>query len=312
VRSLITLLLLAWSWEAIEPLPEAREQHACEVCGHHLYVAAGGCQGRHTATMYRYDLIDGGPWVRCADAPSAVQSPCMRAVNGRLYFIGGHDSTRGAAGGKTSTVGEYDPIRDRWALRAPIPTAREDMGSAVLDGEIWIFGGLDNRGHARPRDVEVYSPALNQWRAGALWPRPRCLGDFACADGRDVYLVSGTVTMNGYPRLTPSLAVEMFREGQFVPLPPIPAGHCYAEVESIGGIVYVIAGATEDCRTVTDRIDRFDIGAGRWLSPISMPYGARSVGAAQYRGRLYVTGGWRDGQDLHDAWRLTLTGGTLE
>ena len=26
----------------------------------------------------------------------------MRCVNGKLYFIGGHDSTKGAAGGKTN------------------------------------------------------------------------------------------------------------------------------------------------------------------------------------------------------------------
>jgi len=252
--------------------------------------------------MYRYDL-DARTWTRCADAPSVVQSPIMRCVGQRLYFIGGHDSRKGL-GGKTGTVGEYDPRTDRWTIKTPMPTPREDMGSAVLDREIWIFGGIDNRGHTITSSVEVYDTATDTWTTRAEWTTPRCLGDFACSDGETIYLISGTCTMRGYPDLQASLRPQCYRRGLFAYLPTMPCGHCYTEVEILHGIIYVFGGAVTHWKKASDVVDRFDTASNQWLNPCRMPYAAAGVAACQHGGQLYLSGGFRDGQFLREFWAI--------
>lgn len=247
--------------------------------------------------MYRYDFR-AGAWSQCASVPHPVQSPIMRRVNGKLYFIGGHDSTKGSAGGKYNTCAEYDPVEDQWVLRAPMPTAREDMGSAVIGREIWVFGGLDNRGHYITSDVEVYDTATDTWATRAQWPNPRALGDFACTDGSAIYLISGTTTMDGYPSLSPTLIPQVYENGIFCDLPPMPQGHCYADVELLDGCIYIFGGAVTAVRSYSDRAERFDVRRRTWLDPLEMPYQANSIAATQHRGRLYITGGWYEGQFL--------------
>jgi hypothetical protein len=287
------------AWQKLPDMPAGKAQHACESCGDSLYVVAGGSNGLHVSTMYRYDFRLGA-WLECASAPQRVQSPIMRCVNGKLYFIGGHDSTKGAAGGKTPVCAEYDPDGDCWTLKTPMPTPREDMGSAVIGREIWVFGGLDNRGHFITSDVEVYDTVTDTWTTRAEWPNPRCLGDFACTDGRAVYLMCGTCTMDEYPCLQPSLTPQAYEDGIFYDLPPMPHGHCYTEVELLDGIIYVFGGAAVSAGHDTDIVDRFDTRQRVWLAPLQMPYSANGLAAAQHRGRLYVTGGWRYGQFLRD------------
>jgi hypothetical protein len=299
----LAIVLCMLAGVKLPDMPAGKAQHACESCGNSIYVAAGGCDGLHVSTMYRYDFRVGA-WSECAPAPSRVQSPVMRCVNGKLYFIGGHDSTKGAAGGKTPVCGEYDPDTDRWTLKTPMPTAREDMGSVVLGREIWVFGGLDNRGHYITSNVEVYDTATDTWTTREEWPNPRCLGDFACTDGRAVYLMSGTCTMDGYPDLVPSATPQVYEAGIFYDLPPMPQGHCYTEVELLDGIIYLFGGAVNSAYSACDTIDRFDARQRVWLSPLKMPYVANSVAATQHRGRLYVTGGWRDGQFLRDFYMI--------
>lgn len=246
--------------------------------------------------MFRYDL-GGQAWVECAPAPERVQSPVMRCVNGRLYFIGGHDSTKGV-GGKTNVCAQYDPDTGVWTRRSPMPTAREDMGSAVIGREIWVLGGLDNRGHLLTAGVEVYDTVADTWTTRDEWPTPRCLGDFACTDGRAIYLISGTSTMRDYPSLWPSVTGQVYEDGFFYDLPPMPQGHCYTEVEMLNGCIYVFGGASTSTGSSTLRIERFDTRRRIWLDPLEMPYEGNGIGVTQHRGKLYISGGWRGEQFL--------------
>ena len=151
-------------WQRLADMPEGKWGHASVGCENGIYVAGGGDdQGKHTATMFAYDLAT-NQWRRCADAPTARQSEVLAAVNEKVYWIGGHDSTLGEKGGKTDMCAVYDPRTDQWTVKSPMPTAREDMGSAVIGDEIWIWGGVDNRGHAVTQAVEVYDTVKDSWR----------------------------------------------------------------------------------------------------------------------------------------------------
>src|SRR5512145_2901172 len=56
------------------------------------------------------------------------------------------------------------PALGRWFTRAPLPTARQEMALALLDGKIYVPGGFI-RGGAGTALVEVFEPAANEWSA---------------------------------------------------------------------------------------------------------------------------------------------------
>ena len=285
-------------WTRLADMPQPREQHGFEALNGILYVVCGQSAPRtHERTVYAYNITN-NTWTTKAPAPIAMQSPILRAVNDKLYLIGGYDSTIPL---KYDTTFEYDPAADTWTRKANMPTAREDMASAVVDGKIYIFGGITNLGHKITATVEVYDPVTNTWQIKSKMPEPRCLGDFGCAYNGRVYLVSGTDTMKGYgARLFPRNRVDQYEPANniWTRRADIPTARCYKEVEELNGRLYVIAGATESINNHTPRMEVYDIADNTWTVGPDAPYAARAAGLAKHNGKIYFSGGFSFGRYL--------------
>jgi N-acetylneuraminic acid mutarotase len=106
-------------------------------------------------------------------------------VNGILYAIGGRPIS---PGDNYDIVEAYDLATDRWTTKAPMPSKRGGLASAVLDGEIHTFGG------ERPDGVfdnhEVYDPARDRWTVAAPMPTARH-GLAAVTLGGRIYVIGG-------------------------------------------------------------------------------------------------------------------------
>jgi N-acetylneuraminic acid mutarotase len=74
-------------------------------------------------------------------------------VEGKIYVFGGE----GAAG--TFNENEaYDPARDIWQRLTPMPTARHGLGSAVVQGRIYVISGGPTPGGSFSDVNEVFTP----------------------------------------------------------------------------------------------------------------------------------------------------------
>ncbi len=56
-----------------------------------------------------------------------------------------------------------------WQQLASMPTARQELASAVLNGKIYVIGGLNADGIST-NTVEVYNPATNTWTSAQPLP----------------------------------------------------------------------------------------------------------------------------------------------
>src|SRR5262249_35544066 len=56
-----------------------------------------------------------------------------------------------------------------WSTLAPMPTARQEIAVAVLDGKVFVIGGYDANGQSTAT-VEVYDPRANAWMRAAPLP----------------------------------------------------------------------------------------------------------------------------------------------
>jgi len=94
----------------------------------------------------------------------------VAAVAGKIHAVGGVGRNR-----RNSPAHEvYDPANDSWRDLAPLPTPRDHLAAAVVDGRLYAIGGRVNGSYARNLAVnEVYDAAADRWRRRAPMPNPR-------------------------------------------------------------------------------------------------------------------------------------------
>ena len=285
-------------------MPVGVNQHGFEECDGILYSVAGETfdSGWQIANdVYAYDPTT-DQWTQKTDLPMQVQSPILRAVNGKLYLIGGLDETQAAR----ADVYEYDPDANTWTKKADMPTAREDMGSAVYDGKIYVFGGLGPP--STPTKVlEIYNPATDQWTLGANMPGYKHLGDFGCELNGKIYAVGGQNVMTGYPLLVPENSVYMYDPfaDTWASKADIPLSTCYKEVVAFRAKLFVFSGCITNTTTYTNAAYSYDPTRNEWgTAGINAPYAARGIGACVYNGEIYICGGF-DGAPVKKLYKVS-------
>ena len=78
----------------------------------------------------------------------------------------------------------YDPATDAWSELAPLPTAREHRGAAVVNGRIYVPGGRFETFENNTGVHEAYDPTTDEWQTLASLPTARSGTATAALDGR--------------------------------------------------------------------------------------------------------------------------------
>jgi N-acetylneuraminic acid mutarotase len=103
-----------------------------------------------------------------------------------LYAIGG----RTATGGTLSRVMGYNAATNSWTLRTPLPVPlKETNGAGVIDGKIYVSGGLVQGDKGYSSGLFVYDPATDTWATKRFMPTLGLNGVTGVIDGR-LYVVT--------------------------------------------------------------------------------------------------------------------------
>src|SRR4029453_13123310 len=70
-----------------------------------------------------------------------------------------------------------------WELGAPMPVARQELATGVLDGRVYVIGGFDENGSSTAT-VQVYDPFKDTWTSAQSLPFAVNHNSAAVADGR--------------------------------------------------------------------------------------------------------------------------------
>ena len=68
----------------------------------------------------------------------------------------------------------YDFLERKWRNIAPMMVARKYVGAAILDGQLYAVGGVDQE-YTDLETAECYSPSSSQWTP--VTPMNSCKGD---------------------------------------------------------------------------------------------------------------------------------------
>jgi photosystem II stability/assembly factor-like uncharacterized protein/N-acetylneuraminic acid mutarotase len=174
----------------------------------------------------------------------------------------------------------------RWFTRAPLPTPRQEIPHAVLNGRIYVPGGLA-AGGVGSRVVEVFDPAANSWSTIAQLPEPLHHLGFTAANGR-LYTIGGymgstfTPTNRVYEYLPDS---NLWR--QKASMPTARGAHVAL---TFGGKIYAIGGI-EAGVGVSRRNDEYDPVTDSWQTRTMIPTAREHLAGAVIDTLIYIVGG---------------------
>ncbi|XP_047390764.1 kelch repeat and BTB domain-containing protein 12 isoform X1 [Sciurus carolinensis] len=164
---------------------EFRELYALGSVHNDLYVVGGQMKIKNqyliTNCVDRYS-VERDSWKRVAPLPLQLACHAVVTLNDQLYVIGGWtpqvDRPDEEPDRLSNALLQYDPSQDRWRERAPMRHAKYRFSAAVLNGEIYVLGGIGcvgrDKGQVRKclDVVEIYNPDGDFWREGPPMPSP--------------------------------------------------------------------------------------------------------------------------------------------
>jgi hypothetical protein len=193
-----------WRWSAASStwnpgpsLPAPQEAFAWALLGTQLHVAGGLTPDGNSdsALHWAWDVAsDAGTWTSAAPLPDPRNHGGGASTGGRFFAIAGRHEWNETSGDDPE-VDAFDPASGAWSPRAPLPTARSEIGAATStmpDGRILVVGG-SVAGIKPTADVEIYDPALDEWSALPPLPEPR-KGTVAVRMGPQIVVTTGSPT----------------------------------------------------------------------------------------------------------------------
>src|SRR5436190_20234220 len=146
------------TWTIMPPLPAPTQEVSVIGLNNLVYVAAGSANQARTNALWTFDPATSA-WTSLAPYPGTPRDHVgIVTVGGFICLIGGVTSWPQPS---VTNFDRYDPATNSWAAMAPLPVARGATGVAVVNGKIYVAGGLV--AGASVNDLTAYDPATNTW-----------------------------------------------------------------------------------------------------------------------------------------------------
>jgi N-acetylneuraminic acid mutarotase len=146
----------------------------------------------------------------------------------------------------------YDPGTDRWREAASVPTPRDHLVAAAVNGLVYAIGGRPLNPDRNYNIVEAYDPTSDHWTRRAAMPSRR--GGLAAA------VLAGTIhVVGGEGRAGVFANHEVYDPAtdRWSVAPPLPLARHGLAAAAAGGVLYVIGGGPKAGFAQTDAVDVF-------------------------------------------------------
>ncbi|XP_008407047.1 kelch repeat and BTB domain-containing protein 12 [Poecilia reticulata] len=173
------------SWEPLTSA-EYRDSYALGSLGDTLYLLGGQMKLKNqfliTNCVERWSL-QGGPWRSAAPLPLPLAYHSVVRIKDCLYVLGGRTPQSYRMDDEPDRLSnrllEYNPNTNKWTELAPMKYSKYRCSALVLNGEIFVIGGIGCEGMDRGQSrhclsaVEIYNPDGDYWKDGPPLPCPQ-------------------------------------------------------------------------------------------------------------------------------------------
>mgnify|MGYP003575201811 CR=1 FL=1 len=228
-----------------EPMPIALDHTAAAVHDGKIYVVGGFLKRKvPTDKLFIYDPQI-NQWQEGKSLPSSIGAALnAQFIDGILYVVGGLNSSHVPV----NTNYAYDPKTDTWSTKAPMPTARQHLQTAVIDGKLFALGGriLGNGVQSEDLDEatsnfnrnEMYDPQNDSWTVRQPMLTKRSGFAAAASSDGNVYVFGGEgvgKVLDSVEKYNPKLDKWTYEK-------PMPTGRFGLKSVSFGDRIFVLGG----------------------------------------------------------------------
>ena len=296
-------------WTVKAPIPTPRGGLAVEVVNGILYAVGGaithpGVGGYPEYTEFLSTVEAYNPatnsWSSRAPLPTPRYGVAVGVVDGILYAVGGMSNETGRTGWNQwplplDAMDAYDPVRDAWTAKAPMPIRRYGHGVGVAKGMLYAVGGETG---IETGLMEAYDPITNRWTVKAPMPSPRkslslgVVNDILYAVGG---ICCGCCELEGKILRT----VEAYdpTTNTWTPKAPLPAPRAGFAVGVANQVLYAVGGfkggGAEGSGIAISVVETYDPTRNVWTTKTSLPVDWFPAGLGVVKGILYAVGGWK-------------------
>jgi N-acetylneuraminic acid mutarotase/glucose/arabinose dehydrogenase len=300
----ITVLESLGVWRSDLPkAPQAILDSGSAVLEGKLYMVGGKTSSTHLNSVYVYNpgnpnIATDDTWTSTLSLPGAgVENPAIVALGGKLYSFGGSTapfsgSVSNAAAFNPDTNPDPNITTPRWDIIAPMPTARAGATAQVLNGDIYVIGGMGADG-ASVDVVEIYDPETNTWNTGASLPTRRDNPGSAVINDK-LYVVGGRIrnadgsTTNGTLN---TLEIYDPLTGQWSTGAPMPTGRRTMIVGTIDQKLQVVGGEAGAGNTAFNQNEEYNPLTDSWRSLPAITTPRHGAAFGTINNVLYAAGG---------------------
>jgi large repetitive protein len=272
------------SWSSGPPLPgPAVENPAVAADGGKLYVF-GGSTHSFSGAVQNAAIFDPatGAWTSLPQMATARSGAMAKAIGGKVYVAGG----MGVDGASLASVEVFDPAAGSgagaWSSAAAMSTRRDNSGSAVLGGKLYVFGGSTRNSDGSYVDrtldaVEMYDPGTDSWTDRAPMPTGRQSVIVGTLNGR-AQVMGGEVNPNPPGTFAANEEYDPVTDS-WRGLHSMPTPRHGAAAGTIGDVTYVVGGGPEGLTSFSGMNEAFSFEP--FTRPVSPPPSAGTVSGQQ-------------------------------
>ncbi len=271
------------TWTKMPDLPRGRSDFGVAVTDARLVAVGGTAGGQVLKSVAALDLTT-ATWTDLPDLGIARHGLAVDAVGKTVYAIGG---STGAADGQATASAEALKLAPRrpqpapeWRTLPDAPTARLMMASTVLDGKIWVAGGIRNG--ETLQTVETYDAQTGAWQPQPPLPIPLHHATAATYHGQVVVIGGATDTI-----ADASNKVFAFRDGEWTELPPLQHARAAAAAAVVDDKLVVVGG--QDDKQLVAQTEVFD--GESWTPAADLPTPREHLAAVSDGVHVYAAGG---------------------
>lgn len=182
------------SWTKVGDMPEIRYAHTVNELNGKIYVV-GGASTETSAFLYKTALVydrSSGEWTQIPlNKNKGRRVHCSCVVDGKLFVIGGSDTTINTNTAVLATMDMFDPNTGVWVSKDPMPTKRSHIACASMDGKIYVMGGFHSTNDLNGvKTLEMYDTQNNTWSTLPDMPTKRGAHSAVAYNGK-IYVLGG-------------------------------------------------------------------------------------------------------------------------
>ncbi len=291
------------TWETKQPLPQTHVETAVAV-GDKIYAFfwRPNCENHLT---YEYDPAN-ETWTQKTAMPTVRSSYAVAVVDTKIYILGGYlgwANADGSVGSAPSNLNEvYDTATDTWETKQPLSQAMVDIGANVVDGKIYVIGGLTNDmigvwGIHGSTFVQVYDPESDSWTQKD--PAPYSMARyFSCVMNEKIYIINDPSEYLAEGTHSANLYIYDTKTGNWTTGSSPPTKYYGSGIAVTTGLyaperIYIIGGYVNLGFAQVSAVSStyaYDPVFGVWSKAADMPT-ARAAFAAVLGDKIFVLGG---------------------